>query len=48
MMSMAGANFVDALPDPLSVIVQTVSVGTEAVPLSTGARLVTVPSMPKL
>ena len=38
MIFIAGANFIDALLDPLSVIVRMVSVRAEAVSLSAGAR----------
>ena len=37
-MSMTGANSVDALSGPFSVIVRTMSIGAEAVSLSVGAR----------
>ena len=37
-MSMVGVNSAEALPDPLSVIVQTMSVGAKAISLSAWAR----------
>ena len=39
MMSMAGANPIDALSDPLSVIVRTMSVEAEAISFGVETRL---------
>ena len=38
MMSMAGASFVDALPDPLSMIVRTLSLEAGAISLGVEMR----------